>query len=184
MADKLTLITGNAGKARELGDLLGFPLAHEKLRLTEKQALDVAEVAQDKAAQAYDQLQRPVLVDDTGLTVLAWNGLPGALIAWFLDAVGNDGILSMAASLGDRRASVTTALGYADENGPQVFTGTLWGALADQQRGSNGFGYDTIFIPEGNPKTFAELSAEQKNGISMRKLAAEKLRQQIGERFV
>jgi inosine/xanthosine triphosphate pyrophosphatase family protein len=49
--------------------------------------------------------------------VQAWNGLPGALVAWFLDAVGPEGILAMAAGLTDRRATATTALGYADDGG-------------------------------------------------------------------
>ena len=117
MLDRIALITGNAGKAAEYAAMLGIEVTPAKAELTEVQSLDVADVAARKAADAYAQLGEPVLVDDTGLTVHAWNGLPGALVAWFLDTVGAQGILDMAAGLTDRRATVTTALGYADADG-------------------------------------------------------------------
>ena len=122
MPDRIALITGNAGKAAEYAAMLGIDVTPAKAELTEVQSLDVAVVAARKAADAYAQLGEPVLVDDTGLTVHDWNGLPGALVAWFLDTVGAQGILAMAAGLTDRRATVSTALGYADADGVQVFT--------------------------------------------------------------
>jgi XTP/dITP diphosphohydrolase len=116
--------------------------------LTEVQSFDVAHVAARKAADAFAQLGEPALVDDTGLSIHGWNGLPGALVAWFLDAVGRQGILDMAAGLTDRRATVVTALGYADATGVRVFQGTVDGCLATEPRGTSGFGYDAIFIPQ------------------------------------
>src|SRR4051812_35243468 len=101
---RLCLITGNAGKAKEFAELLGQPIDHEKISLVEPQALDVRAVSEQKAAQAYEQLGRPVLVDDTAFVVDEWNGLPGALIAWFLDSVGCEGVLSMTTSLKSRAA--------------------------------------------------------------------------------
>src|SRR6266567_7097006 len=97
MLDRITLITGNAGKAAEYAAMLGIEVNPARAELTEVQSLDVAHVAARKAADAYDQLREPVLVDDTGLTIHAWNGLPGALVAWFIDTVGPQGILNMAA---------------------------------------------------------------------------------------
>jgi XTP/dITP diphosphohydrolase len=61
-----------------------------------------------------------VLVDDTGLTMHAWNGLPGAPVTWFLGSVGPQGIVDMAAGLSDRRATATVALGYATADGVRV----------------------------------------------------------------
>jgi inosine/xanthosine triphosphate pyrophosphatase family protein len=72
----LCLITGNAGKAKEFEQLLSRSIDHQKIPLTEIQALDVREVSQRKAEQAFRELGRPVLVDDTALIVNAWNGLP------------------------------------------------------------------------------------------------------------
>lgn len=97
--------------------------------LIEIQEVDVAKVVERKARDAYSKLRRPVLVDDTGLTLSEWNGLPGALVAWFIEAVGPQGILKMAASVTNRRATVTTAIGYANETGVQVFIGTLNGSM-------------------------------------------------------
>jgi XTP/dITP diphosphohydrolase len=175
----ITLITGNQGKVAEFEALIGTELQSQKIPLTEIQALDVAEVAKHKAAEAYAAIGAPVLVDDTGFAIDAWQGLPGALITWFLQTVGNQGILQMAAQLPDRSVTVTTALGYADANGVQVFTGTVKGTLATEERGDNGFGYDAIFIPEGSDKTFAEMTSDEKNQISMRKLAADQLKASI-----
>lgn len=72
----------------------------------------------------------------------------------------------------NRTAKVVTALGYCDENGPQVFVGELNGSIAEMSRGENGFGYDPIFIPENQSKTFAEMTSEEKDAISMRAQAA------------
>jgi XTP/dITP diphosphohydrolase len=179
MTQQLTLITGNEGKAREFAALFGAPIDFQKVPLTEVQALRVEDVAASKAKEAFERLRRPVLVDDTGFSVHAWNGLPGALIVWFLDTVGNSGILQMASTLTDRRVSVTTALGYADEYGARVFTGTVHGVLADSERGINGFGYDSIFVPAGSDKTFAEMTADKKNEVSMRRLAVEQMKRDL-----
>lgn len=171
----ITLITGNAGKVAEISRLLGIEVRSQKVPLPELQATDVREVARAKAQAAYDQLRRPVLVDDTGLYIDAWGELPGALVAWFLDNVGCEGLLKMLEGWSDRSARVVTALGYCDEHGVQVFDGELRGSIATELRGENGFGYDPIFIPGGKDQTFAELSNEQKDAMSMRALAAAKL---------
>jgi XTP/dITP diphosphohydrolase len=184
MPDKITLITGNAGKAAEYAAMLGIDLTPAKAELTEIQSLDVTCVAARKAADAYAQLREPVLVDDTGLAVHAWNGLPGALVAWFLDTVGPRGILGMAAALTDRRATVTTALGYADANGVQVFHGTVNGTLATEPQGTHGFGYDPIFIPDTDTgtghRTYAQMTSDEKNKISHRTRAVEAMRNALG----
>lgn len=182
MPDRITLITGNAGKAAEYAAMLGIEVTPARAELTEVQSLDVARVAARKAADAYAQLGEPVLVDDTGLTVHAWNGLPGALVAWFLDTVGAQGILDMAAGIADRRATVTTALGYADATGVKVFQGTVDGTLATEPRGTSGFGYDPIFIPGTGTghRTYAQMTSEEKNKISHRRRAVEEMRNGLG----
>lgn len=179
MVNRVSLITGNEGKAREYAELLGIEVEAVKEDLVEIQSLDVVEVVERKARDAYSKLQTPILVDDTGLALRAWNGLPGALVAWFLGSVGPQGILNMAASVADRRATVITALGYADANSVRVFTGALHGTLTREQRGNGGFGYDSIFIPDGGDRTFAEMTSEQKNEISHRRLAVDALRSEV-----
>jgi len=178
--DRINLITGNQGKAAEFAAMLGIEVTAVKRELPEIQSLDVREVAARKATDALELLGEPVLVDDTGLGVDEWNGLPGALIAWFIDTVGPLGILNMAQGLTSRRAIVTTALGYAVPGKPvQVFQGTLKGSLAISPRGTSGFGYDPIFIPEGETCTYAEMTPEEKNDISHRRLAVEQMKQAL-----
>jgi XTP/dITP diphosphohydrolase len=116
------------------------------------------------------------------LTVHAWNGLPGALVAWFLDTVGTQGILAMAAGLTDRSATVSTALGSATADGVRVFQGTVSGFLAAEPRGASGFGYDSIFIPDidSSGRTYAQMTSEEKNKISHRRRAVEEMRNALG----
>lgn len=168
----ITIITGNDGKLKEFERLLGVDIEKCKMDLPEVQSTDVSEVVKTKVQFAYQQLGSPCFVDDTGLTIRQWNNLPGALIKWFIDNVGNYGILKMLSPFDSKEAFVTTAIGYCDENGVKVFTGEVVGKISDQPLGNNGFGYDEIFIPEGSGKTFAEMSDAEKDLFSMRSLAA------------
>lgn len=171
----LTVITGNPNKVRECERILGIALAHEALRLQEIQALDPAPVVQHKANTAYATLGRPVLVEDTSLTFEAWNGLPGALIAWFVDSVGVGGLCRMLETETNRAATATSVLGYRDVHGLRTFSGTVHGRIADRPRGEKGFGWDAIFEPHGSRRTFAEMAATEKDSFSMRRKALEAL---------
>lgn len=177
----ITLITGNLDKVAEFSRLLGFEVNHVKLDLPEIQTTSVREVVTDKAEEAYRQIGRPVMVDDTGLTIKAWGDLPGALCKFFLynDKVGVAGTVKM---LGDdpREAYVETAIGYCDENGVKVAHGIVEGKISDRPRGENGFGYDQIFIPTGSAKTFSEMSDDEKDSVSMRARAVANLKEILG----
>lgn len=175
----IALVTKNAGKAREFERILGVKIEPVTLSLPEIQEIDVAKVAERKASLAFAELGRPVMVDDTGLVIHAWNGLPGAFVSWFLDGVGNEGIIRMMVGWADRSAHVVTAVGYCDDAGTQVFEGSVQGEIAPAEAGNNGFGYDPIFIPVGSRQTFAQLSDEEKDGVSMRRLALDKARKAL-----
>lgn len=183
MTSTLTLITGNEGKAREYEDMLGIDITAVKADLIEIQSLDVVEVVRRKAASAYNVVRSPVIVDDTGLTLHAWGEYPGALVKWIIGSVGAQGLLDMAATVTDRATTVTTAIGYADVNGIQVFTGHLDGTLTTEPRGSNGFGYDPIFQPDGEPLTYAEMDPAYKNEISHRRKAVDQLHHALADIF-
>ena len=172
----ITFITGNPHKAAEVERLLGCPVRHEEVSGEEIQAIDLEPVVRYKAAHAYTALRRPVLVEDTGLAVNAMNGFPGALIKWFLQSLGTDGICRLLQAETDRQAHATTVFGYHDGTSCYVFTGTVVGRIPDIPRGSQGFGWDPIFQPYGSPRTFAEMTAEEKDRFSMRRLALERFR--------
>jgi non-canonical purine NTP pyrophosphatase (RdgB/HAM1 family) len=157
--NSIVVVTGNKGKVAEISAILGRTLDNKNLDILEIQSLDVEEVARAKAQEAFKTIQRPVIVDDTGMSIDSLGGLPGALVAWFLDKLGPAGILKQMEGVDDRSASVSTAIGYADE----------------RMAGENGFGYDPIFIPEGQNRTYAEMTSDEKNKVSMRQIALKKL---------
>jgi XTP/dITP diphosphohydrolase len=158
-------VTSNHDKAREAAEILGVELRSVALDLPELQALDVAEVAAAKAAAAYQALGAPdslILVEDSGLIVEAWNGLPGAFTKWFLQSVGNEGLLRMLSAYDDRSARAVCAVAVAAADGSvRVFTGVVRGSIAPEPKGSSGFGWDPIFVPEGHAETYAELGARK-----------------------
>ncbi len=167
----LVVVTGNKGKADEIASITGMPVEIVKLDIPEIQSLDVEEVAREKALTAYRILAKPVVVDDTGMSIEALGGLPGALVSWFLDTLGPEGLLKLVAGETHRHALVSTCIAYADEDGVQTFLGTVEGTLSQSLRGDAGFGYDPIFIPAGQDRTYAEMNSEEKNAISMRRQA-------------
>ncbi|MDP8940700.1 MAG: RdgB/HAM1 family non-canonical purine NTP pyrophosphatase [Actinomycetota bacterium] len=160
---KAVFVTSNEHKRREAAEILGVELEGAALEVPEVQSLDVAEVAAAKARGAYELLgspSYPVLVEDSGLVIEAWNGLPGALTKWFIQGVGSEGILRMLPPEENRAARAVCAVAVADgaEDGfVRVFEGIVPGALASEPRGESGFGWDPIFVPEGGERTYAQM---------------------------
>ncbi len=175
----MTFVTGNSDKLREAAEILGIELRQSTIELPELQAIDVEALIIQKAEDAYKRLHAPVIVEDTGLSVLAWNGLPGALIKWFQKTVDNNGMLRMLAAEKDRRALAQCFVALHDGAAISVFKGEISGTISDTIRGDQGFGWDRIFIPDGESRTFGEMAASEKNAISHRKLAFENLRKHI-----
>ncbi len=168
--------TSNKNKLREFEQILGTKLEQAELQLNEIQAIDVENIIEEKAKEAYRLVGKPVLVEDTGLYIAAWNSFPGALIKWLLSTTGRDGVIRMLAMEKNRRASAKTAIGFYDGSKVHVFVGKVNGSIPDAIRGESGFGWDPIFVPNGYRKTFAELGAKAKNRISMRSIALRKLK--------
>jgi XTP/dITP diphosphohydrolase len=177
-------VTSSPNKAREATEILGVKLRSVDLDLPELQALDVAEVAAAKAATAREALgapDSPILVEDSGLVVEAWNGLPGALTKWFLQSVGNEGLLRMISAESNRSARAVCAIAVATADGSvRAFVGEVEGSIAPEPRGSGGFGWDPIFIPAGHSETYAELGARKKNEDSHRARALKAARAGLG----
>jgi len=175
--------TENENKLREVNEILGFELRQISVSLEEIQALKVEEVVCRKAEEAFKRTGKVVLVEDTGLEIVKWNGLPGALIKWFLTTVGTEGILKMLSQEEDRGAIAKTAVGFFDGKRPHVFVGEVAGTIAKEARGKSGFGWDPIFIPASHQKSFAQMSAQEKNAVSMRRLAIEKMKRNLTKFF-
>lgn len=182
MNKDIFFITGNTGKIEEVKAITGLNVIAKNLDIPEVQSLDVEEVAEAKAREAFKLVGQPVIVDDTDMSIEALGNLPGALIAWFLERLKPEGIVKLLSQAKNRKASVSTCIAYADETGVHTFVGVVPGEIAVTPRGEGGFGYDPIFIPEGYQKTYAEMSSEEKNEISMRKIALLKFKDFILDR--
>jgi len=159
MMQKLTFITGNQNKADYLSRYLGYELDHVKVDLDEIQSLDLTEVVRHKMHQAYEIVNRPVLVEDVSLEFTALGRLPGTFIKWFLDEMTFEDLCRLVDDK-DRGAIAKCVFGYYDGHKEKFFKGSMNGMIAENPAGANGFGWDKIFIPEGYSVTRAELDEE------------------------
>lgn len=164
-------VTGNANKHREAETILGRPLERIALDLPEVQAATTKEVAQLKAQAAFAILNRPVIVEDAGFELVALGGFPGPFIKYWEQLGGLVSICKTADGLVDRGAVAVCVLGICDESGSRVVEGRIRGTIASEPRGANGFGWDAIFVPEGETRTFGEMSDREKAAISHRRRA-------------
>jgi non-canonical purine NTP pyrophosphatase (RdgB/HAM1 family) len=171
----LTFISGNTHKAKQVSRYLDFPVMHKKIDLIEVQSLDLAEVIEFKAKEAYKYLQSPVLVEDTSLRFCALGKLPGPLIKWFLTELGTSGLCRLLDGYTDRSAEASVMFGLYDGQTFETFGSSREGIIAPEPRGNKGFGWDPIFIPQGSEKTWGEVSIEEQREIPLRRIALEKL---------
>ncbi len=169
-------ITGNLHKADYLAKWLGIPVKHQKIDLDEIQSLDLHEIVEHKVRQAYDRIKKPVLVEDVALTFTAMGRLPGPLVKWFLEELGTDGLCKLADGLEHRRAEAKIEYAVYDGERLETFASVVKGQIADKPRGSNGFGWNAVFIPDGAGKTYAEMTDDEVKPYSMRARAVADLR--------
>jgi len=178
MKQEVTFITGNPAKAKYLSEYFHMPIAHKKLDIPEIQSLDLREVVEAKAKSAYAMLGTPVLVEDVSVTFLALKKLPGPLIKWFLETLGNEGLCRLLDGYEDRSATTEVMYGFCEGEEVHVFHGIVEGHISTNPRGETKFGWDPVFIPNGyTEKTWAEMSGDEKHASSMRKPALTSLEQ-------
>jgi non-canonical purine NTP pyrophosphatase (RdgB/HAM1 family) len=156
----VTFITGNQDKADYLAKYLGFPVDHQKVELEEPQTLDLREVVEYKARHAYVHVRKPVLVEDQILMFKAFGRLPGTFIKFFIDELGLEKICQLLNGFDTRTATAACGMAYYDGQEFVYFEGSLEGKIANHPRGTGGFGWDAIFIPEGYQITRAEMNEE------------------------
>jgi len=188
---ELLIATHNAGKIRELASLFSnFPIKLKNLSdfggisEIDETGTTFRENAELKAAGYARQAGIWSLADDSGLEVSALGGAPGVHSNRFAGEGSSDEekMIRLLSKLGaipnaSRDARFVCVMSIADSKGQIVFTarGICPGAIANEPRGTNGFGYDPIFIPEGFNRTFGELKGDIKQQISHRARAAEEI---------
>jgi XTP/dITP diphosphohydrolase len=183
---KLVFASNNKNKVREISEILDNKISI--LSLADVNILE--DIPEDepliegnalfKARYVYNATGLNVFADDTGLEVEALNGLPGVHSARFAgenkDSSANIAkVLEMLKGAVNRKARFRTVIALILERKEYLFEGTISGTIIDEKRGSEGFGYDPVFIPDGKELTFAQMPLNEKNKISHRALAFKKL---------
>lgn len=183
---KLIFATQNTNKAREIQALL--PESIEVLTLQDIHCdVDIPETASTlegnaslKSHYVVEKFEVNCFADDTGLEVEALNGRPGVLSARYAGKQKNPEdnmalLLSELKNVSNRVARFRTVISLVIDGKEQLFEGIVNGTIIEEKRGKEGFGYDPIFVPENETKTFAEMSLVEKNRFSHRARALEKM---------
>ena len=180
----IRMITGNKNKFSEISHIfknnkLPFKLLQLDLDPIEIQADNLKDVALFKLESVKEKINGSFFVEDAGFFVdKPLNGFPGVYSSYVFKTIGNEGILSLIKNYENTEAhfSAIIALYYEPLDEIYTFEGMIKGKISKQIRGTHGFGYDPIFIPnEFNDKTFSELTITEKNSISHRSIAIDKM---------
>lgn len=166
---ELTFVSTNAGKFREVRTILadyGVKVRWSRRELPEVQAERLESVVEAKLSVAR-RVGARVLVEDSGLFIPALGGFPGVYSAYALQTIGLEGVLRLLQGR-TRRAMFRTVAGLSLGPHQWMRRGECRGRIADRPRGTHGFGYDPIFIADGETQTFGQLDPAEKNRRSHR----------------
>ena len=142
----------------------GIKLEFFQTDLIEIQSDSLSEIALKKVLDAYDKCKKPVIVEDDGLFINSLSGFPGPFSSYVFKTIGNNGILKLIGS--NRSAQFRAVIAFCDSNKkPVFFESNVFGEISKNIQGK-GWGYDPIFVPENQNKTYAELA--EKNKLSHR----------------
>jgi XTP/dITP diphosphohydrolase len=183
---KIVFATNNQHKLSEIRDILGkdFEVVSLKELGFNEEIPETGDMLADNASRKshfiFDRYRVDCFSDDTGLEVEALNGAPGVYSARYAgeDCSYDDNVNKLLRELGDsgnRKAAFKTVISLLLDGKEYLFEGRVDGVITTDKRGSGGFGYDPVFLPDGYDQTFSEMSAELKNKISHRGRATAKL---------
>ena len=183
---KLYFATNNIHKLKEVQEVVGDSFQIESMRSLginedipeDQQTLEGN--ALQKARFLYDRTGESCFADDTGLEVDALNGAPGVYSARYAGDAKNSFdnmalLLKNMSGKQNRKARFRTVIALILDGKEYLFEGIVNGTITEEPRGTAGFGYDPLFVPDGYSTTFAEMDSEAKNAISHRGRAVEKL---------
>ncbi len=179
----IQFITTNAGKFAEVSQRLeaaNVKVVHLDRSYPEIQTDRLEKVLKYAAAGLDDEVKGDYLIDDSGLFIEALGSFPGVYSAFVQKKIGNKGILKLMAGERYRAAFFETVLLLRKGDEHEVFHGECLGTITETERGKGGFGYDPIFVPEGETRTFGEMTVPEKNKISHRARAVEAMLEHLG----
>ena len=180
--DEILFITGNKHKYGEvlpIADELGFKVIMKPGYKLEIQSNSLEEISLTAALEAYKYLKKPLMVEDAGLFINALNDFPGPYSSYVFKTLGCSGILKLMSGITTRNAIFRSVVTLIYPPFLIIEQGECPGTIAGEKRGEKGFGFDPIFIPEGDNRTFAEMSIEEKNLYSHRAKAVRNALQKL-----
>jgi XTP/dITP diphosphohydrolase len=173
---RLFFASKNVGKLEDVMELVGawsgIRIDHYEVAIEELQTSDLKALVQDKAIRAFSIIRQPLVVDHTCLELKALNGLPGTHARLFWDRLG-DRICEVVGKLGEDKAEVTVGLAYTDGKSIKTVMRKQRGTIAPAPRGARHFDWDRLFVPDGESRTYAEMTPAEKNRTSPRARAFE-----------
>lgn len=175
----ITFITGNQNKLREAEAILGIQLQHHDIDLDEIQSLDPLVISNHKVMQGWNEIKKPLFVLDQSIYINCLNGFPGPLIKWFWEKVTLQKICEIANYYNDKKVYTETIITYYDGKDIKHFTGRIDGTIASEPKGSKGWGWDPMFIPDGQTITYAEMEPAEILPLRSHKIALEKFKEFI-----
>ena len=141
---------------------LGVKVNFSKTTLEEIQSSSLSEIAEQKAISAYELIQKPVIIEDDGLFIDSLNGFPGPYSSYVYDTIGNKGIMNLLENSEFRDAKFVSIIAYlGGSDGVKLFESSIPGKISSVIE-KGGWGYDPIFIPDGESKTYANVSDKDK----------------------
>ena len=141
---------------------LGMQINLFKTTLEEIQSNNLNDIAEKKAINAYDLIQKPVIIEDDGLFINSLNGFPGPYSSYVYDTIGNKGIMDLLENSKVRDAKFVSIIAYCDSDcDVKLFESSIPGKISTIIE-KGGWGYDPIFIPDGESKTYANVSDKDK----------------------
>ncbi len=173
---EIAFVTGNDQKAKEVAEVLqsyDISIIRANIDLPEIQSDRIESVATDKVTQAYNAVHRAVIVDDAGMFFDGYRHFPGVYSKFMFMALGFEGLFKLIQP--GQKAHFTSYIAYKekDEGRVHLFRGECHGTLVNEVRGKEKFGmpYDNFFIPDGESRTFAEMTVQEKQQYDHRSKA-------------
>ncbi len=180
---ELSFATSNENKVREASMVLGrygISINQSPLRKIEIQSGDLAEIVEYALSHLCVEVD-DLVVEDDGLFVRSLNGFPGPYAAYAYSTIGVGGLLKLMQGVikEERLATFKSVVGACVGGRRFIVEGAVDGVITEEPRGSSGFGFDPVFSPLGDDRTFAEMSIEEKSRRSHRALAFSRLAERL-----
>jgi len=164
-SSELFFVSSNTHKfteAQRILSNLGLEISLFKTTLEEIQSNSLGKIAKRKVLDAYSKVQKPVIIEDDGLFIDSLDGFPGPYSSYAYDTIGNKGIMNLLEKIESRNAKFVAIIAYCNGvDDVQLFESSIPGKISLSIE-EGGWGYDPIFIPDGESKTYANVSDKDK----------------------